>query len=226
MAELRDEALELALSELGPEGKLIPFVLATMRDGTRTHFTLVVERSDIALWVARNTVLSQASTIERYAIVVDTYLRIDGERHDAVIVEVGSHDAEVAHVTAHPYTRAAGAATAGAPLDFERRPSALRPLDPFALAWSPGVTPEFFNEEENHAVHVINHELGSMERVVRTIRFVRARARHFARHLPANARQSVFIEDRGQDISAESRDLLARGLADVVTVGYVSELRK
>ena len=224
MSKLRDEALEIGVASLDPSGPMLPFVLVKSTDGGLMNFTLVVDRSDQALEVGRRMVLEHAAKIEEYALVVDSYLRIDGVRHDVLLVEHGRAKAATARVTAHRYHHADdGAVLDGEPIDFEQRPSALAPLDPNLLDWG-AVTPDFYNDEQNHAVHVVSHALAAPAEVNRTVRFVRGRARWFARHLPAGAKQSVFVEDRGRDLSEATRDALARGFGDALAVRYLSEV--
>jgi hypothetical protein len=220
--DLRKQALEFAVDGLGPDGMLIPFALASGPQGI-LNFTIVVDRSDEALEMGRKIVLDHANEIEQYVICVDTYLRIDGQRCDAILLEIGRRGE--ATVFAYRYERANGKATiVGNEIEFERRQSALAKPDPFLFDWG-GITPDMFNEELNHAVHIVGHELESSENVARTIRFVRARARHFARHLPDGAKQSAFIEDRGQNITPQTRGRLASELGGV-EIQYISELKK
>jgi hypothetical protein len=224
VSKLRDEALELGIASIDPSGPMLPFVLAMGTDGKLIHLTLVVDRSDQALEVGRRMVLERAKEIAEYVLVVDSYLRIDGVRHDVLLVESGAANAPTARVTAYRYRHAADTAVVeGAPIDFEQRPTALLPLDPHLLDWG-SITPDFYNDEQNHAVHVVSHALDVPAEVARTIRFVRGRARWFARHLPAGAKQSVFVEDRGRELTEATRDTLLHGFGDALAVRYLSEL--
>lgn len=224
MSTLRDEALKIGIESIDPSGPMLPFVLARGVDGKMMHFTLVVDRSDQALETGRRMVLEQAATISEYALVVDSYLRVDGVRHDVLLVESGAAGEPTVRVTAHRYRHAADTAVLdGEPIEVEQRPSALLPLDPQLLDWG-AITPDFYNEEQNHAVHVVSHALDMPEQVARTVRFIRGRARWFARHLPEGAQQSVFVEDRGRDLTDATRDALVSGFGDALAVRYLSEL--
>lgn len=141
--------------------------------------------------------------------------------HDALMIEIGSR--EGAEVTAQVYRRDPGKAIAvGDAIPHARRPAAIVPTDPATWGWG-GVTPDFYNQPQNHAVHVVNHELARVDNVARTVRFLRGRARYFARCMPPQLRQSAFVDDRGQSVPAANRDALADGLAGVMAIDYLSE---
>jgi hypothetical protein len=222
MPPLRDRALELALVSLA-EGPLIPFMLLVGKDQVLADCTIVSPRSDSALSAARRVVRERANDIVEYAIIVDTYLRLEGERTDGLLIEVGTR--ESAHVTAHPYRRVSGTPTLiGEPIDYERRPSSMVAFDPFTLDWGP-ITPDFYNREQNHAIHVVNHLLEA-DNIARTLRFLRARVRNFNRHLPDGAQHTAFFEDRGQVVTDTIRATLADGLEGTMAVRYISETER
>jgi hypothetical protein len=95
-------------------------------------------------------------------------------------------------------------------------------VDPLELDWGTA-TPEFVNESLGVALHVVNHNLHDKRNVCRTARFLAARARWFARHLPAGWRQRVAIDDRGQSPAPAAREVLRAGLAGLAEVSFFSE---
>ena len=64
------------------------------------------------------------------------------------------------------------------------------------------VTPEFTLDKTNESFHgyVYNHDLSSMEKVERTIRFIVGRLNYYDRHLPPNPFHEIRIDIRGQNI--------------------------
>jgi hypothetical protein len=162
---LRDQVVTMALEAMG-KGRLVPFAHLVETDGPVSQVAIVTRSSDHALHMGRRFVRDRAGGLDEYAIVVDAHLRIEGQRHDALLVEVGTRTEKVANVTGHVYTRGPDGrpASSGAPIAYEGRPSALVPFDPFALDWG-AVTPDRWNPGDAHA-----------------IRFVHARARYLARH--------------------------------------------
>ena len=215
MATLHEQALAIAIASIPPDdGPVFPFALASTA-GVLQHTTIVTSNSHKAMATGRRMVLEARA--DEYAIVVDTYIRVEGERFDALFIEYGDRD--VARVIAQRYRRAPGVELVGEPLDVERRPSAIVPLDPFELSWG-GVTPDMYNKTENRAVHVVNHELQSSEHIARTARFLRARARVFRTALPPNCKQTAFIDDRGQTVA---RAELTSALGTDLDIIYMSE---
>jgi hypothetical protein len=222
MPSLLELALDIAASSL--EETMIPFALINGGKGM-THLTIVTGRSDRALHLGRRMVREHAEGATEYAIVVDAFVRSEGVRQDALFVEMGAAGSKASHVTVHRYRRESGAKPTftGESFAYETRPSALVRWDPLLeLEWG-AVTPDFYNKEQNHAVHVVNHDLESTDNVARTVRFLRARARFFACNMPPNPKQSAFVDDRGQDVPTENREMLARGLAGAVELKYLAE---
>jgi hypothetical protein len=95
-------------------------------------------------------------------------------------------------------------------------------VNPFDLDWGE-VTPEFANENRRLALHVVNHDLGNPANVRRTLRFLVARSRWFARHLPAEWRQHIVIDDRGQAPAPGAREALRSALAGLAELSFLSE---
>lgn len=58
------------------------------------------------------------------------------------------------------------------------------------------------------------------------MRFLRGRARYFARMLPTGAKQASFVEDRARAVPPATREALTRGLAGAMEVNYISETRR
>jgi hypothetical protein len=95
-------------------------------------------------------------------------------------------------------------------------------VNPFDLDWGVA-TPEFANEGRRLALQVVNHDLGNPANVRRTLRFLAARSRWFARHLPAGWRQHVVIDDRGQAPASGAREALRGTLAGLADLSFLSE---
>jgi len=218
MPSLAELALEIAASSLGDT---LPFVLLAGVQGMK-NLTIVTDRSDRALSLGRRMVRQQAEGATEYVIVVDVFVDLVRERSDALLVEVGAAGNDTAHVTAYRYRRGDKPELFGEPILYEKRPSSLVRLDPFTLDWN-AITPDLYNKEDKHAVHIVNHDLESADNVARTVRFLRARARYFARHLPADGKQTAFVDVRGQRVSPAHREMLARGLAGALGLKYIEE---
>jgi hypothetical protein len=90
-------------------------------------------------------------------------------------------------------------------------PTALAPVDPWALNWGPA-KPDQTQADKRLAVHVVNHDL-SDENARRTLRFLQARVRSFAKNLPPDWQQAVFIDDRGQRVPEATSGEIRRSLA-------------
>jgi hypothetical protein len=74
------------------------------------------------------------------------------------------------------------------------------------------------------AIHTIAHELGSTSGVERTIRFINARYTLFTRHLPAGMKQAAIVDDRGQNLSTQTRERLRAGLpSELAFVRFFTE---
>ena len=212
--------VELALSlVVGPDP--IPFVLID-RPAGHVHSTLVTTNSVRAAILGRRIVRDHAAEATAYAIVWDGYARVDDARTDAIIVEHGAREDRSAELVAYPYRRAGESLVFGEARPFRRRPSALRPLDPEALGWGP-VRPDFYRPADNVAIHVVNHMLEAGH--ANTVRFLRGRARVFARHLPQSPppRQRAVVDVRGQTIDDADVTALRDALAGVMTVELLGE---
>jgi hypothetical protein len=226
MLDLGERAFDLAFGRLGTEGPMLPFALFSGVDGGMQCLTIVTDRSDKAAYLGRRLVRENAASAEAYAIATDAYVRRDGERLDAVIVETATRGESAAQLVAQPYERNAAepARRLGTPIDLGTRPSELVRWDPFALDWG-AVTPDIYVEARKMAVHAVNHDLDSVENVGRTVRFLRARIRHHAPHLPAGSVQLVHFDDRGQTLTSDTRDAL-RALSEVAQIAFTTEMRK
>ncbi|WP_412465485.1 hypothetical protein [Pedobacter sp. KLB.chiD] len=65
-------------------------------------------------------------------------------------------------------------------------------------------TPEGANVKDNEFFYVYNHDLTSIEKIDRTIRFVLGRLKYYDQHLPANPKHIIKFDLRGQNISDET----------------------
>lgn len=189
VTSLLDHAVMLA-SEGLPE--LVPFAL--VQAATLHHATIVTERSDTAMHLGRKMVRRHRADASAYVIAIDTYIRVDGERTDAVMFEHGTRDADVAELFAWPYR---DRAWSGDRIPMGPRPSLLVDIDPVEFPWGDAITPDLVSADRTVAVHCISHDLSTDAAVARTIRFVRARIRSHARALPSDMRQLVSVDDRG-----------------------------
>ena len=74
------------------------------------------------------------------------------------------------------------------------------------------VTPEGANLNTNTFVYVYNHDLTSMEKVSRTIRFIIGRLLYYDNHLPKDPIHKIKIDIRGQQIENETCDIIHQKL--------------
>jgi len=219
------EALAHAFSSLeGHDGPLVPFVIVESGAG-RKLTRLVTSDSGQALRQARLHVRGSAAGATAYCLVVEAYVRLGEDRSDAFVLEVGRREEPRAQRYAQPFRRVPGgtAQPVGELLATQSLPSALDPLDPFSLAWGPHITPDITSRDQV-AILLVAHELESPANIDRTIRFIRARIRHQARHLPPTLRQGVHVEDRGQEVTPAVRDRLRAAFAGTVEfVNFTTE---
>ncbi len=75
-------------------------------------------------------------------------------------------------------------------------------MDPLSLDWG-AATAEFSNDEAKSAVHIFAHDLTTLERVERAIRFAEARLDWCGKKLPGYA-QEVWFDDREQKVAPDS----------------------
>ena len=219
MTTLRDRALALVT-----DVDDLPFVLVESTTGELAHTTIVTTNSARAMIAGRRAVRELAATAAAYAIVIDSFVRLDDVRSDALLVEHATRGDATAEVTVHTYGRDGNALVLSVAIPFERRPSALVPLDAFALQWG-AIHPDFYRARDNHAAYSINHALETDEQIVRTARFLGARARMLRVHLPRDPSpmQTAHVDDRGQAITAAQREDLVRRLNGVMAVEFRSE---
>jgi hypothetical protein len=95
-------------------------------------------------------------------------------------------------------------------------------VNPWDLDWG-NIQPDRTNTEKLITVHIVNHDLQNRANFERTLRFLHARFQWFQRHLPPEWTQYVYIDDRGQRISNETRDEIRAGLTDFALVRFLSE---
>ena len=70
------------------------------------------------------------------------------------------------------------------------------------------ITPESVNLTTRVCTHVYNHDLTTLDKVDRSIRFILGRILYFDLHLPPNIAHSVKIDIRGQNINEEFEELV------------------
>ena len=74
------------------------------------------------------------------------------------------------------------------------------------------VTPESANLNTNTFVYVYNHDLTSLEKVERTIRFIIGRLFYYDNHLPKDPIHKIKIDIRGQQIESKICDIIHQEL--------------
>ncbi len=74
------------------------------------------------------------------------------------------------------------------------------------------VTPESANLNTNTFVYVYNHDLTSMEKVDRTIRFIIGRLFYYDNHLPKDPIHKIKFDIRGQQIENKTCDIIHQEL--------------
>jgi hypothetical protein len=95
-------------------------------------------------------------------------------------------------------------------------------MNPLDLEWGTA-TPEFIAGDSSAAIHVINHALEDRTQLARNLAFLRGRVAFFARHLPAEMKQHVIFDDRGQYIRSELRESLRASMTQIASFEYMSE---
>jgi hypothetical protein len=219
MTDLFERALAVAFDRLGTGGQMLPFALVVGEGDLAECLTIVTDRSDKAQYLGRRLVRETAGAARKYAIATDAYVRRDGERLDAVIIETCERSKPSATVLAQPYRMAGEVAQPlGDPLSLGVRPSELDAWDPHSLDWG-AITPDRYVEAQKLAVHIVNHNFESTENVERTVRFLRARVRHHAPHLPEDSSQLVHYDARGQSLTDSARAALGE-IGDNVDVRF------
>jgi hypothetical protein len=186
------------------EGSSKEFVttLLTRRASGRTVFTMMVaDGSDRAVALARRDVRKRRDVVE-YAVV--TRMNV-GTNQKVMIIEGASRG------DTHAVRFAESVSPEPRREDLAAVPSAFVPIDPWALDWGP-VTPDLMSQDSTVAAHVVNHELSGAN-VGRTLRFLRARIRFHARHLPPGCAQEVVVDTRGQVAEPETLQRIVAGLA-------------
>jgi hypothetical protein len=187
------------------------------RSGETETVDVAASRSDHATYFARRLVRHEAATVVAYCILVDATVRRDGLASDAFVLECGTAGVPNASRLAQRYEKSwRGPRLTGAPFPLDDVPSQLDARDPFDLDWG-AITPDLVIEEESTAVHVVTHALEKQPNVTLTARFLEAKTRHFARHLPSGFSQIVVFDDRGQVVSPQTKSQLRQlsGLAAV-----------
>ncbi len=74
------------------------------------------------------------------------------------------------------------------------------------------VTPDSANLNTNTFVYIYNHDLSSMEKVDRTIRFIIGRLFYYDNHLPKDPIHKIKIDVREQKIENKTYDIIHQEL--------------
>jgi hypothetical protein len=91
------------------------------------------------------------------------------------------------------------------------------------------VTPEATLDGKNEYIYIYNHDLSSVDKVDRTIRFIIGRLSYYDYHLPPNPKHSIQIDIRGQQLTDETCGLIIESLKskyerpDFVKVFFVKD---
>ena len=80
-----------------------------------------------------------------------------------------------------------------------------------SLDWGQ-VTPEAAKLDTNEFFYVYNHDLSSLEKIDRTLRFIIGRLFYYDHHLPKNATHQIKIDIRGQQISDTTCEYLTKNI--------------
>jgi hypothetical protein len=221
LPELARRALDHALSSIDGGAELIPFVLVATPGG-HDLVRVVTSASDRAIAACRSQARERRASGEAYCLAVETFLRRGEERIDGLLIECGVRGEPEALRFIQPFRRREGPGVERLddPLPFGAVRSAFLSVIPLDLLWGSRVTPDFLNER-TYAVHWVAHEFGSQESLWRTIRFLRARIRYQARHLPRELKAAVAVDARGGAVPEATREALRRELGpDVAWVRF------
>jgi hypothetical protein len=74
------------------------------------------------------------------------------------------------------------------------------------------VTPESANLQTNTFVYVYNHDITSIEKIDRTIRFIIGRLIYYDSHLPKDPIHQIKIDIRGQQIENSTCEYIYKEL--------------
>lgn len=95
----------------------------------------------------------------------------------------------------------------------------------YTLNWG-SVTPELYNKNTNTVVHVFNHCLMDKESIDRSIKFAIGRIEWFSNYLSLDCRHEVMIDDRGQAIDDNVRNIIINSLRKYAAkVSFMSKRR-
>ena len=76
------------------------------------------------------------------------------------------------------------------------------------------VTPEGTDVKSNKFVYVFNHDLSSLEKIERTVRFILGRLNYYDNHLHPDPKHAITFDLRGQDIPDENVKFISKELRD------------
>ncbi len=79
------------------------------------------------------------------------------------------------------------------------------------------VTPEFYNEKKNSAVHIFNHCLEGEVNIIRSLKFAIGRIEWFNTCLPKKCSHEVVFDDRGQSINDSERIRISEYLSKLAS---------
>ena len=85
-------------------------------------------------------------------------------------------------------------------------------MDPLSLDWG-GATAEFQNDEAKSAVHMFAHDLTTVEKAARALRYAEARLAWCSRKMPGFT-QEIWFDEREQPVAAGAREKIKAALKD------------
>ena len=76
------------------------------------------------------------------------------------------------------------------------------------------ITPEGANIKTNEFLYIYNHDLSSIDKVDRTVRYIVGRLHYYDKHLPINPRHQIKIDIRGQEIDDVTCELIRQEISN------------
>lgn len=147
LQDLVSRAIDAGIRDASPDGPVIPFVLAQVDDAVQMHRIVVGDVIDGGASIdAARDVATSIDGIDRAAYAWDGYVRLDGDRTDAILVLAQERGEDGAFIVCQPYAFDAGAATASGDIvllsqDEEPLIDLPRAVSPHLDDWTPPPAP-------------------------------------------------------------------------------------
>ena len=111
--DLVSRALDYGIQNASPDGPVVPFVLAQVDDAFQLHRIVLGDVIDGGASMPKaREVATAIDGIDRAAYAWDGYVRLDGERTDAILVLAQERGEDGAFIVCQPYAFEGGEATA------------------------------------------------------------------------------------------------------------------